>query len=391
MIPSHRITFSEDQIKEILAGTEEVLRSGQVILGKRTQEFEEAYAEACGRQYGVAVGSDTAAFEMQCKTVDVDDEYVLYPALAFPSILEAVVNAGGKPWFIDGSWSGHLFATRDMVEQAAQQCQADTGQWPKAIILMHTGGLIAREAAEITKWCEDHGIRVLEDAAHSFGAELDGKPAGFFGTSSAFSLYATKPMHAMEGGMIVTNDEELASECRIYRNYGRTQDFGRSVIVRHGYSWRITEIQSLIGMSNLKAMGPNVDRRREIMAQYDNLIDESTSPVWDTIKRLEISDGMKPNGYRYILVGPEDWYRNPQKRLDFKKALKAEAGLDLPGEVYELPTHKQPIWREYENLSFPMAEEFCDRHFPLPVYQSLTDEDVTKIFDIVTAGLEKVL
>lgn len=388
-IASHKISFTEDQITDILSETEKILRSGQVVLGDKTREFEEEYAAACNRAYGVAVGSDTAAFEMQLKTLGVKDEYVLYPALAFPSILESVYNAGAKGWFFDADIDGHLFARLDKVIWSAQQCQAETGKWPKALILMHTGGLIARDSLAITEWCEKNGITVLEDAAHSFGAELNGKKAGEFGLSSAFSLYATKPMHSCEGGMIVTDDENLAEECKIYRNYGRTQDFGRSVIVRHGYSWRITEIQSVIGLSNLRNISPNIGRRRWIMEQYDGMRMSSESEVWDQVTALPVADTMYPNGYRYILLLPDGW--TGDRRLQWKQELKANTGIDLPGEVYELPTHKQPIWEEFNDLSFPVAEDFCNRHFALPVYPDLKDGQLEEIFTAVTESLEKVL
>lgn len=388
-IPSHKITFTEDQIDEILSSTEEILRSGQVILGKHTQRFEEEYAAACERAYGVAVGSDTAAFEMQLKTLGVKGQYVLYPALAFPSILESVTNAGARPWFVDANPDGHLFASLEQIQRASLDCQDATGSAPAALILMHTGGLIARESAVITDWCTRVGIEVLEDAAHSFGATLNGDPAGSFGLSSAFSLYATKPMHACEGGMIVTDSLELAEECKIYRNYGRTQDFGRSRIVRHGYSWRITEIQSVIGLSNLRSIGASILRRREIMAMYDELISESGG-VWQEIEGLPMSNGMKPNGYRYIRMLPEGW--TGERRQQFKEDLKASTGIDLPGEVYELPTHKQPIWiEEYGDLSMPFAEDFCERHFALPVYQSLTNEQIRQVVQEVGKALEKAL
>jgi perosamine synthetase len=385
LLPSHRITFTEDQIESILKETRDILESGQVILGDRTRRFEEAYAEACGRKYGVAVGSDTAAFEMQLKTLAVSGRHVLYPALAFPSILEAVKNAGAEPWFFDGDWDGHLFARLPKVQEAVWECQDETGEKPIALILMHTGGLIARDSAEITAWCETNGIAVLEDAAHSFGAVLQGKPAGSFGLSSAFSLYATKPMHACEGGMIVTDDADIVAESKIYRNYGRTQDFGRSVIVRHGYSWRLTEIQAAIGLANLQGIDASIKRRREIMAMYDELC---VGGPWGDLFRLELDPSMEPNGYRYILMMPEG--KDHADRMRLRQAVRAR-GIDLPGEVYELPSHKQPIWQEYQGLKMPMSEQFCDRHFSLPVYQSLTDDDVSSVVARVGEALVEAL
>jgi len=388
-LASHRISFTDEQQAYILEETQKILASGQVVLGKYTAEFEKEYAEACGREHGVAVASDTAAFELQLRIIageggDLKGKYVLFPALAFPSILQSIVNAGGQPWYFDGAWDGHLFARLEQVQEAVAECKKATGQVPVAIILMHTGGLIARDSKEITEWCEAQGIEVLEDAAHSYGAVLDGAPAGSFGLASAFSLYATKPMHACEGGVIVTDDENFANECKIYRNYGRTQDFGRSIIIRHGYSWRMTEIQAVIGLANLRGIEPNIARRREIMQHYDDAL-SATGGVWQDVPKLAQSDGMEPNGYRYIRILPEGW--DHAKRLEFKNRVKAEHGIDLPGEVYELPCHKQPIWSEYKDLSMPMAEDFCNRHFALPVYQTLTGDDLVRIVEATTKVL----
>lgn len=388
-LASHRISFTEEQKNEILSKTAEILETGQVVLGKHTAEFENAYAEQCNRRYGVAVASDTAAFELQLRIIsgpegDLKGRHVLFPALAFPSILQSIVNAGGQPWYFDGAWDGHLFARLDEVQEAAAACKKETGKLPVAIILMHTGGLIARDSKEITQWCQAQGIHVLEDAAHSYGAVLDGAPAGSFGLASAFSLYATKPMHACEGGMIVTDDYQFAEECKLYRNYGRQQDFGRSIIVRHGYSWRMTEIQAVVGLANLKGIEPNIATRRQIMDEYDEQI-TAVGGVWDDVPKLVQSDGMEPNGYRYIRILPEGW--DHAKRLELKRKLKEEHQIDLPGEVYELPCHKQPIWSQYKNLSMPMAEDFCNRHFALPVYQTLTKDDVERVVQSVTKVL----
>lgn len=392
-LPSHRISFTDEQKSYILEETGKILDTGQVVLGKYTAEFEHEYAEACGRRYGVAVASDTAAFELQLRIIagpngDLKGRHVLFPALAFPSILESIVKAGGKPWFFDGGWDGHLFARVDEVKEAAAECKKTTGKLPIAIILMHTGGLIARDSKEITEWCEANGIEVLEDAAHSYGATLDGAPAGSFGLASAFSLYATKPMHACEGGVIVTNDQQFAEECKLYRNYGRQQDFGRSIIVRHGYSWRMTEIQAVIGLANLRGIAPNIARRREIMAEYDDML-AAVGGVWDDVPKLAQSEGMEPNGYRYIRILPQGW--DHAKRLAFKARLKEEHQIDLPGEVYELPCHKQPIWQQYSHLNMPMAEDFCNRHFALPVYQTLTDDDLGRVVEATTKVLTDMI
>ncbi len=386
-IPSHRIRFDDDEIDAILAETQEMLGYGQVILGDYTRQFEKRYAKACSRQHGVAVSSDTAAFEMQLKTIDVLDQYVLFPALAFPSILESVKNAGGEPWFIDARLYGHLFADAEMVEDAILKCQEATGQPPAALILMHTGGLIARWSQEIEEVCADYGVFVLEDAAHAFGAELDGNPAGNYGISSAFSLYATKPMHTCEGGMIVTNDGDLADECRVYRNYGRVAEFGRSVVTVHGYSWRITEFQAIVGLERLKRVPNEIKVRREIMADYDAALWEHS--VWDQCPPLPLSEGMQPNGYRYIRMLPETMGAHDRARM--KQYLKDERGIDLPGEVYELPAHRQPVWTgQYGHLSMPVAEEFCRRHFALPVYPSLTSNEQEYVIESVTHVLRRL-
>lgn len=387
-VRSHVLSWTAEEKERILEAIGEVLETGHVVLGPWTERFEREYAAACGREYAVAMGSDTAAFETLLKIIDVRGRAVLYPALGFASLLESVHNAGGYPVFVDANLSGHLFANADEVDRAIKTHRnRNRGQGPKALILMHTGGLLARDSAEIEKVCAVHDVTVFEDAAHCFGARLDGCPAGSYGVASAFSLYGTKPMHACEGGMIVTNDEGIAAEAKIYRNYGRIADFGRSVVVRHGYSWRMTEMQAIVGLVNLRGIGPNIERRRDVMAMYDQLI--AADPELNRLKKLPLSAGMEPNGYRYILLLPES--ASVETKMEMKGLLREQHGVDLPGDVYELPATQQPVWEGlYSSQSMPVAEEFCRRHFSLPVYQTLTDGQIQHVVDSLASVVKKL-
>lgn len=388
-IPSHKISFSQWQRDQMMRGFGDVIDSGQVILGDRTKEFEERFASYCNRKHGVAVSSDTAAFEIQLRIVGVQGLPVLFPALGFPSIIQSIHNAGGEPWFLDTALDGNLFCHVEEVERQILECERAIGEVPAALILMHTGGLLARDQWEIEELCAHYGIPLLEDAAHAFGATLNGEPAGKVGLASAFSLYATKPMHAVEGGMLVTDDDWFADEARTYRNYGRVSNFGRSVCTRNGSSWRITELQSVVGLAKLTEIDAEISTRRWIMQRYDEE-QAQRGGVWEYLEPLPISNGLKPNGYRYIMMLPEGYDESDRQRL--KANLWKRQGVDLPGEVYELPAQHQPVWSHiYGEVETPIATDFCSRHFSLPVYPDLDNDDLIFIMDAVTEELEQIL
>lgn len=374
MIPAHRIIFTEEEILRAQLAIRDIMSSGNMILGSYTQEFEEAYATLHNRDHGVAVASDTAAIEIALRIYEIGEgDKVLFPANGFYGVVIPVLRCGAEPVFFDIDWEENLFAHEDTIKK-----HLDANPDIKALILMHTGGMVASRSKEIGDLCAYRGVICIEDAAHAPGAKMNGEYAGSFGDVSCFSLYATKPINAGEGGIILTDDPDVADLAKIYRNYGRVANFGTSVCAYQGYSWRLTEIQSAIGLGQVKRIDEIRKEREELSLRYDRMIEPLLKAG---IEKYTPAIGSEPNWYRYLLVMPE-WF-NLQDKTEFKDHANY-LGVQIPGDVYEMPVPHQPVWGGvYEHLKFPVATDWGNRHFALPLYNTLTEEEQKIVIDVV--------
>lgn len=200
---------------------------------------------------------------------------------------------------------------------------------------------------------------------------------GTFGVAASFSFYPTKVMTSAEGGMIVTNDEHLANEAKLYRDQGKLS-FTQNLHDKLGYNWRMSEPHAIIGLSQFGRLEEFIAARQRIATIYD----EGLADV-PGIRPLSVPDGCHCNYYKYIAVLDEDIDRGKLKRM-----LREEHEIGLSGEVYELPCHLQPIFKQgYQEGDFPQAEDICRRHICLPLYVTMTEEEA----EYVLASLRGVL
>ena len=373
-IPAHRIIFTEEEILDSKNALEEIMSSGKMILGNYTEAFEEEYARLHGRQFGVAVASDTAAIEIALRMYGIGPgDKVLYPANGFFGIVIPILRCGAEPVFFDIRWDQNLFITEvDLAELVAKHK-------PKALILMHTGGMVAARSRAIGDMCKYLGVICIEDAAHAPGAKMNEEYAGSFGDISCFSLYATKPINAGEGGMLLTDDEEIANLAKVYRNYGRTSSFGRGIHIVEGYSWRLTEIQAAIGLGQVKRQDEIKRERNKIAMLYNDHL-----ALFEKlgVRKYVMAKGSDPNWYRYLMLLPEGY--TSDDRAEMKAWILKNYEVQLPGEVYELPAHLQPVWGgKYDHIHMPNSEEWANRHFALPIYNTLNETEQYIIIESV--------
>src|SRR5439155_22304288 len=165
-----------------------------------------------------------------------------------------------------------------------------------AVVLVHIGGLVTPEVDAIAAVCRRRGAGLVEDAAHAHGAGFDGRPAGSFGTAAAFSFYPTKVMTSGEGGMIVTDDDRLDEEARVYRDQGKPGFLGGDH-VRLGYAWRMSELHAAVGLVQLARLDEFVAVRRRIARLYD----EALAAI-PGITPVLAPEGSQPNYYKYLAV-----------------------------------------------------------------------------------------
>jgi len=369
-IPAARIYFPEADRKQLVKQIGEILESGQLTLGKYGKEFEQRFAQYVGTKYAVAVNSGTSALEIILRTLDIQGSSVIVPTNTFFATPASVIHAAGKVIFADITDNLCLDP-----KSLLQNIQKDT----RAVIIVHIGGLVPPEIAEIQQICQEHRLVLIEDAAHAHGSTLDGKKAGSFGIAAAFSFYPTKLMTSGEGGIITTDDKNIYERALVFRDQGKAGFLG-NIHTEMGYNWRMSEIHAAIGLSQFARLEEFITDRRKIARFYDNELNgvDGLSPVM-------IPPEANSNYYKYVAILKEGI-----DRADLKKELREKHGVSLSGEVYELPCHLQPIFKDshgFQGGEFPVAEDLCKRQICLPVFAGMTEEQA----GYVVRSLKEVL
>ena len=368
-VPGARVDFSAEDRRWIAQRIEEVLASGQLTLGRYGAEFEQQFARHCGLAHGVAVGSGTAALEIILRTLDVAGRDVLVPANTFFATAAAVIHAGGRPVLMDTDPESFGTAPEELERRVTPETAG--------AIVVHIGGLVSRRMPELVAAAARKGIWLVEDAAHAHGSSLGDTMAGAFGIASAFSFYPTKVMTAAEGGMIVTNDERIACEARRYRDQGK-ESFERNAHTRLGYNWRLSEPHAIIGLCHFHRLPEMISARQRIAARYDAALLHL-----DMIRPLVVPQQGTSNYYKYIAT-----LADGVDRRALKTRLHEEYGIALAGEVYEHPLHRQPVFERYAPHPLPASEAVCASHVCLPVFASMTEDQVSRVVEALRDVLE---
>ena len=366
-VPAARVVFGEDDRREVLAMIDGSLRTGSLTLGPHTSAFEEAFAARHSAPHAVAVSSGTSALEIILRAIGVAGREVVVPTNTFYASAGAVEHAGGVIRLVDVS-AATMALTRESVAAAL-------GPDTAAVMLVHIGGVITPEAPAIRALCDERGVVLVEDAAHAHGCSLDGTPAGSFGHAAAFSFYPTKVVTSGEGGMILTADEGLRDEARVYRDQGKAGFLGGDH-VRMGYAWRMSEVHAAIGRVHLARLDEAISVRGCVAARYDAAL---SGTGW--CEPIGVPVGGTSNYYKYVVL-----LKPGTDRDEVKRELRA-LGVSLSGEVYAKPLHHQPVFAGRRAGPFPVAEDICARHVCLPVHSDMTDDEVDFVVESVAAVL----
>lgn len=355
-IPAAKIQFSNEDRAWILERIDEALATGQLTLGKFGVRFEEKFAAFCGCRHAIAVNSGTSALEIIFRALGVEGKDILVPTNTFFATAAAVVHAGGRPVLIDMDPESFSIRTEDIESRITENTAG--------IVIVHIGGIISPGIKELQELCRKKGIWLVEDAAHAHGSSFEGVMAGTFGIAGSFSFYPTKVMTSAEGGMIVTNDDRIAEEARIFRDQGKAS-FTQNAHIRMGYNWRMSEPHAIIGLRHLERLPSMISDRKKIAFIYDQGLKK-----FHNLQSLKIPAGVDCNYYKYIAV-----LKDNRDRKILKTTLRENFGVSLSGEVYEEPLHKQPVFKQYASGPLPVSENYCARHICLPVFSGMTDDE----------------
>jgi perosamine synthetase len=352
-VPVAKPLIGEEERRAVM----EVMESGQLAQGPRTELFENAFAAYIGTKHAVAVNSGTAALivALQAHGVGPGDEVITTP-FSFIATATSIIACGATPVFAD-------IDPFDFNLDPARVAEAITPR-TKAVMPVHLYGHPAR-IAELQQLCDSRGLALVEDAAQAHGAEHGGQRVGTFGTG-CFSLYPTKNMTSGEGGMITTNDDEVARMCRIIRSHGQEQ---RYVHEYFGLNWRITDICSAIGLVQLG----HVEEWNEARISNAEAI---ATRIHEIVETPRVRDGDRSVFHQFTV-------RVPRDRDGFQERLTK---LGIGSAVhYPIPIHQQPVMKRmgFGEYEFPVAEAAARSVVSLPVHPSLTAEDIEHIAEAV--------
>lgn len=358
-IPALRVQFTADERQQILRRIDTILEKGILSQGCNVQELEERFAAYVGARYALAVNSGSSAIEIPMRALQVSGKEVLVPTNTFLATATGVLFAGGKIRLVDADPTTFSVSLEELQRRATPQTVG--------VVIVHIGGIITPQIEAIRQWCDKRGYWLFEDAAHAHGSQLGERSAGTFGIAGSYSFFATKVMTSGEGGMIVTDDGHLAEQLVLYRNHGKPKPWV-SYHSHLGSNYRMSEVTAAIAAVQLASLDEKIVQRERIAKRYSALVE----------KEVPMLRPLLPMGrsswYKYILMLPQEFDR------DEVKGRMKEKGIDLPGEVYELPLHRQPALAHLlDRESFPHADYVCRQHICLPIYPGITDEQVERI------------
>ena len=375
MLPYGRQAIDDVDIEAVVT----VLRSGWLTTGPAVGEFEAAFAKATGVTDAIAVANGTAALHAAASGAGIvpGDEVITTP-MTFAASANCVRYQGGTVVFAD--------VRSDTLNIDPAAVQSLITPRTKAIIAVDYAGQPC-DLDELTAIAERHGLALLEDASHALGATYRGRRVGGLARMTTFSLHPVKQITSGEGGMVTTDDRELAARLRAFRSHGitsdvRDRDRARSWVYDMqllGFNYRLTDIQCALGLSQLPKLDDWVVRRRAIAARYTAALAAVSAVETPTV----LSD--RESAWHLYVVR----LRLERLRVDRAQVFRALRAENIGVNVHYIPVpwHSYYAALGYRKGSWPVAETAYERMLTLPIFPAMTDADA----DAVIAAVVKVL
>jgi dTDP-4-amino-4,6-dideoxygalactose transaminase len=371
-ISGARPWFPEEDLPGILAEIAEVLRGGRLILGPKTRALESEWASRVGTRHAVALSSCTAALEVAFRHAGATGREVVIPTNTFVATVNAAVNVGAKVVFSDLDARDYGIDVADALSRL--------GPHTAAVVVVHIAGFIPHDLGRLRDECRRRKILLIEDCAHAHGATLDGKVAGALGDIGCFSLYPTKVLTCGVGGVLTTDDDELAALARSLRHHG--QGASLEEIVNPGNDWLMDEVRAVLALAQLRRLDDFLERRRQAARRYDALLAGNPRIVPATA-----APGTRPAYYKYPVLLPAGVDRE-RVRHELLESHGIEAGA-----LYSPPTHLMPVFRTTLGTGpglLPRAEELLPRQICLPMHALVTPADAERSVEALELVLSRV-
>jgi dTDP-4-amino-4,6-dideoxygalactose transaminase len=368
VLPFFRPFIDESDIESVA----DTLRSGWLALGPVTESLENEIRRVIGASHVVAVSSCSAAMFLALKAMGVgpSDEVITSP-LTFASTVHAIIHTGATPVLADIEPDSFCVSPGELEKKTTSKT--------KAYLPVHFSGQACR-IDDVLSLAADKGVRVLEDAAHSFGALAGGRKIGSFGDMAAFSFYATKNFTSGDGGCIVTGDEEIADRVRLLSYHGMSHDSWARYADRGswyyevsevGFKFNMSDVLSALGLSQLKKIDVMMDGRKAAAARFLELLKDS--PYFELPQTLP---GNVHTWHLFVIR-----INTEKLSIDRDAFIRALAAENIGCSVHFIPIYVHPFFAPYRRIedSFPVCDDFFSRCISLPIFPSMEDRDVEDV------------
>jgi len=362
MIPINAPQIGEEEIEAVA----EVLKSGVLThglgMGPMVTKFEKAFAKFAKAKHAVAVNSGTAALHLALLGAGVKaGAEVILPSFTFVATAEIVVMAGAKPVFVDIDPETYDISPKKIEKAVTKKT--------KAIIPVDLYGLPV-DMKPIREIADKHGLLVIEDSCQAHGATYAGRPVGAFADAACWSFFASKNMTTGEGGMVTTNNEEVAENMRVIRSHGEKEKYKSTML---GHNYRMPEIEAAIGYEQLKKLPKFLSHRRRNAKRLTTILEKA-----DKLQLPREPKGYKHSWYLYTVRMKN---ANAKRRDKIAEELRGK-GIGV-GVYYVNPIHQMPYYRKFGRYRLPETEKASKQVLSLPVHPGVTVKQIDFIGETV--------
>lgn len=372
-LPFHQPLLGKEEEQEVI----DTLRSGWITRGPKTEKFEEEFGKYVGAKFAIGLNSCTAALHLALVVAGISKgDEIITTSVTFPATVNVIVHQGAIPIFVD--------VEPDTLNIDAERIEEKITTKTKAIIVVHMAGHPC-EMDKVLEIARRHNLIVIEDAAHAIEAVYKGKKIGSISDLTAFSFYATKNVTTGEGGMLVTDNQELAEKARVLSLHGISKDAWKRYsdegyqhweVMCAGYKYNMFDIQASLGLHQLA----KIEKFWEVRREYVKMYNEVFSAVPEVIALAERSYVKHAYHLYVIVVKTENMRAN---RDVIMNAIQAE---NIGVGIHFRALHLQPYYRKTLGLKkgfLPNAEYASDRILSLPLYPKITRRDIQDVIGAV--------
>ena len=382
-IPIFKLEFDKKFQNRYNNLSKKIFNSKSLSEGMFVSNFEKKFSKFVHAKYSIAVSNGTAALEIAFRTINISNKEVIVPTNTFFATIIAIIKAGGKPVFCDNKPNSPEMDIKEIKNKITKKT--------KAICIVHVGGIISNDCSNIVKICKKKKIYLIEDAAHAHGSFLNKDLyAGTIGDIGCFSFYPTKVMTTGEGGMITTNSKEIYKKLLKLRSHGMNKDkndfLNKDIafdkdgkpnvwyyeITELGFNYRITDMQSALGESQLKKVDKFIKIRRKIAKTYNDGFAKNK-----LIKTPAETSNVKHAYHLYTIL--IDFKNLRKSRNQIMNELKKN---NIGTQVLYIPIYQQPYYSKkygYKKVDFPAAEKYYEKCLSIPIFPGLKKNEVNYV------------